>query len=113
MLHIDTILEADKGEYRLVAYNECGETKSAVGSLIVDIPARFVKDMSGYTDLVLCVGDRQALSVAATGTPHNNYSGNKAASASPDTSSPLPGLPDSLLPDNCSSANSVECGPGR
>lgn len=73
VLHIDTILEADKGEYRLVAYNECGETKSAVGSLIVDIPARFVKDMSGYTDLVLCVGDRQALSVAATGTKPIRY----------------------------------------
>jgi len=73
VLHIDTILEADKGEYRLVAYNECGETKSAVGMLVVDLPARFVKDMSGYTDLVLCVGDRQALSVAATGTKPIRY----------------------------------------
>ncbi len=72
-LHIDSVLDADKGKYRLVAYNECGETSSAAGSLVVDLPARFVKDMSGYTDLLLCEGDRQALSVLATGTPPIRY----------------------------------------
>ena len=40
---------------------------------MVDLPARFIKDMSGYTDLVLCAGDHQALAVSATGTSPIRY----------------------------------------
>uniref|UniRef100_UPI00203ABAE4 immunoglobulin domain-containing protein n=1 Tax=Odoribacter lunatus TaxID=2941335 RepID=UPI00203ABAE4 len=72
-LHLDSVIDADKGIYRLVTYNECGETKGKTHLLSIDLPARFVKDMSDYTDLLLCDGDNQALAVLATGTPPIRY----------------------------------------
>lgn len=73
-LSIDSIVAADGGSYRIQVYNECGASDfSEAASLTVDLPARFTTDLSGYTDLVLCDGADQSLTVATSGTAPIRY----------------------------------------
>lgn len=68
------VLPEDEGGYRIQAYNECGASDfSEMARLVIDRPAHFVKDLSGYTDLVLCDGADQALTVSTTGTAPIRY----------------------------------------
>lgn len=73
-LTIKGIVPGDEGAYRIQAYNECGESDfSEAAQLVVDRPAHFVSDLSGYTNLVLCDGADQALTVSTTGTAPIRY----------------------------------------
>lgn len=72
-LSISSILESDAGGYKLMVVNGCGANFSEEVKLVVDMPARFVTDLSGYTDLVLCDGANQALSVATSGSTPIRY----------------------------------------
>lgn len=73
-LSIRGVLPEDEGGYRIQAYNECGASAfSETARLVIDRPAHFVKDLSGYTDLVLCDGADQALTVSTSGTAPIRY----------------------------------------
>lgn len=74
VLAIQGVLPEDEGGYRIRAYNECGASAfSEMARLVIDRPAHFVKDLSGYTDLVLCDGADQALTVSTMGTAPIRY----------------------------------------
>lgn len=73
VLEIDSLVSADDGAYTLRLYNECGVLQLEPLRLKVLEPARFLRDESNLTDMTLCAGVDQALSVKTTGTPPVRY----------------------------------------
>jgi len=73
VLEIDSLVSADAGAYTLHLYNGCGVLQVVPLRLKVLEPARFLRDESNLTDMTLCAGEDQALSVKTSGTPPVRY----------------------------------------